>query len=293
MNFQITYQQEKGPEPCAFDEYALRAKDEYQQLLALNPSESDMQLFLERNPAFVPGAWTPGTKSGHAPIHEVLVTQPRLIGFNSKLPDFLWLSTHSGSWYAAMIEIERPEKRIFTKKHVPTAEFTQARNQLSQWRVWFDIPANVQLFMDDYGIPTSIHDRRSWGLHLILIYGRRSEFQNNPILSKNRSKLLNGSHEELISFDRLQPDNDLQNVCTVTPSGNGRFNVKWVPETFAIRPGCVDNLLVLDGLEEAIYNNPRISRNRADFLKSRIAYWKHRMVTDHKLSIIGGNSFRE
>lgn len=292
MQFQVTYQQKVGPKPCAFDAYAHRVKAEYKQLLMQDPPESVLHEFLEHNPSFVPGAWTPGIKSGHYPIHQVLISQPRLPGFDSRTPDFLWLSTHSDSWYAAMIEIERPEKLIFTKKGIPTAEFTQARNQLSQWRVWFDTPANEQLFINDYGIPTSIHTSRTMELHLILVYGRRSEFEKKPKLSKIRGKQLNGLYEELISFDRLQPDVDLQDIVTVTPMGNGRFAVKWVPETFAITPHSANKMLVLDGLEDAIDHNPRIANERAVFIKSRITYWRNWIHTDGN-SFFDGNSFRE
>ena len=39
---------------------------------------------------------------------------------------------------------------------------------------------------------------------MILIYGRRSEFEGKPKLELQRGSLLPGQDEELMSFDRLE-----------------------------------------------------------------------------------------
>jgi hypothetical protein len=270
----VTYKQERGPAVTPFKQYADRILTQFRTLLDSDPVESDVQDFLERHPSLVPGAWTPGTKSGHPPFYNALITQPKLPGFEARIPDFLWISNHSRSMYAALVEIEKPSKLLFTSAPVQTAEFTQAYNQFAQWRIWFDFPANQQLFFDHYGITATQLFSLNFDLHLILVFGRRSEFETKPKLSKLRGKLAKGSNEELISFDRLSPDQSLDCAVTVTPAGGGRFTVKYVPETFTTSPHNAHDLLVLDGLESAIDANEDIAPDRRTFLKQRVAYWR-------------------
>ena len=129
-------------------------------------------------------------------------------------------------------------------------------------------------------------------LHLILVYGRRQEVQSTPRLSKQRGALLTGRNEELISFDRLQPDPDLEDVVTVTAKGDGRFDVKWIPETFSTSPWIAEELLSLDGMEDAILKNHRITPERAGFLKSRLNYWR-KWAQEDGHSVVEGSAFRE
>jgi hypothetical protein len=127
----------------------------------------------------------------------------------------MWIASHSASWFPTVIEIERPGKKVFTQSNTPSAEFTQARHQLTQWRTWFDSSANVQQFIESYGIPSELLATRTRHLHMMLIYGRREEFEGDPERSKQRSSLLPGTDEELMSFDRLSADADLEAAITV------------------------------------------------------------------------------
>ena len=69
MSFITTYTQQHGPEATSWDEYAEETQRAYRDLLDSNPKEGDVQHFLEHHPCLAPGAWTPGTKSGHYPLH--------------------------------------------------------------------------------------------------------------------------------------------------------------------------------------------------------------------------------
>jgi len=263
-----------GAERPSFEPYAVRVKSEFTALLSGAADERQVQAFLERHPALVPGALTPGSSSGHYPLHCALVTQPLLPGFRSRVPDFMWIATHSGTWYPTLIEIESPSKRLFTSGGRPTAEFTEARTQLAQWRAWFQNPTNVQQFMELYGVPDTWRRDKGWQPHMILIYGRRAEFDSSPELSNLRASLMPSSGEELMSFDRLTVDPKLEAMITVRARGNGRFKAAWVPETFGTSSSIAECLGRIDGLGEAFDRNDRISEARRAFLKARIEYWR-------------------
>ena len=222
----------------------------------------------------LPGAWTPGTKSGHPPLLCAAISQPLLPGLNARIPDFMWISTHSQMWYPTLIEIERPSKKVFTTKGVPSADFTHARNQLAQWRTWFSSPENVQQFIKSYGIPDWMRNTRQMKLHMILVYGRREEVRDAPELSRQRASLLTGSDEELMSFDRLAPDGELRDAITVRAADPGKYEAVCVPPLFRLGPTLADRLLAIDGFERALRTTPLISDPRRDFLTSRIPYWR-------------------
>ncbi len=289
MGLRSTYKIEQGPKPPSIDKYASQCKNAWTRLLASHPEEKEVQSFLEKYPAFVPGAWTPGSKSGHYPLNCALISQPSLRGFPSKAPDFLWISKHSSMWYPTLIEIEKPDKKIFNSSGVPSQKFTQARNQLAQWRTWFSNPVNVQGFIQAYGIPNDILQSGQMKLHMILIYGRRSEFESKPYLARQRASLLSGSDEELMSFDRLSFDMDLEDAITVQLESNGRYRAISIPPTFKLGPNLAKRLCYIDRIDMAIENAIMISSERKAFLKSRIQYWREWAREENKGRIKSGD----
>jgi hypothetical protein len=268
-----TYEIEVGPNALSVEDYSTAIQSKFRHLLDSKPTEQDVQRFLEHNPALVPGARTPGSPSGHPPIYNVLIAQPKLPGLKSKFPDFMWIATHSQAWYPTLIEIERPDKKIFKSRAVPRAEFTQAYNQLAQWRCWFGRPENTQTLIREYGVPEEITRYRSMKLHMILVYGRRSEFATEPAISEQRSALVPAADEELMSYDRLRVDKDLQDTVTVRCIGAGQYKAIAIPPTFTLGPTFADRLLRIGELDVAI-RSANIAADRKEFLIRRLKYWR-------------------
>ena len=267
------YELKPGPSRTPEAEYVDWCNQRYSELLSNDPEETEVQEFLEENPCLVPGHSTPGAPSGHWPLHCSLITQPRLVGQDLYVPDFMWIATHSGAWFPTLIEIEKPGKKIFNRDGTPSADFTRARNQLNQWRSWFNDPSNQLQFLDQYGIPDYFR-RRKMQLHMILIYGRRFEFEHQPQLISQRGHMLSGTDEELMSFDRLKADPSITEAITVKAVGHGNYQAVSVPPVFSTGPMLAERLLSIDGIEEAIDKNQYISEERKAFLKRRIPHWK-------------------
>jgi hypothetical protein len=74
---------------------------------------------------------------------------------------------------------------MFQKDGTPTAEFTQAKNQLSEWKVWFGKPENQMAFVRDYALP---FPRLKLEPQYVLIYGRRAEYEGDEHLTRLRSE---------------------------------------------------------------------------------------------------------
>jgi hypothetical protein len=75
-----------------------------------------------------------------------IIAQAPLPSYNHRVPDFLWLSRDSDTDQPVLIEIEAPSKKWFTKAGAPTAGFTQALNQIAEWKSWFSIGRNLDAF---------------------------------------------------------------------------------------------------------------------------------------------------
>jgi len=262
------------PPPMDRDLYLQQANEQWCRLLNSNPDEVAVQTFLEHNPSFVPGANTPGSRSGHWPFPLAVISQPSLSGSFDRVPDFMWLAMDSCTWYPTFVEIEAPNKLLFTKSGTPTAMFSQARNQLAQWRTWINEPENQQILKARCGLPEYCNHRQMQP-HFILVYGRRSEFEGNGMLTKLRASQMTASDEELISFDRLSADrgNDIL-TCVRMGSVPGRYRAIGVPPTFTVGANNADILSLVDNLEDAVNNEHRISKERRKFLCQRLPYWR-------------------
>lgn len=271
-----TYSMEDGPPRLSPEAYADRVLPEYLALLDEHPREEEVQLFFEKHPAIVFGAmpWVDGY-----PRHSgLLISQPRLPGFNAKIPDFMIVSGDSLSWRPRLIEIESPAKRLFTAKGHTRSEFNQARDQLSAWRAWFDKDPNGQVFRAEYGISSERPLPAALHLECILVYGRRREWEGDPELAAKRSALLGHEGDTQASYDRLAdrfPDlvHNLYGAITVKPAGNGRFRACCVPPTFAFSPSNAARLQWIDGLADAINAQPDLEQDRKRFLMRRLPYW--------------------
>lgn len=282
MSFETTYKLAQGPPAVDFTAYSKRTMTAWRELLDGNPTEPVVQRFLEKHPALVPGTRSPGAATSAYPLFNLLISQPPLPGLDGRRPDFLWFSATSDTLYPVLIEIETPSKRLFRSDGVPTATFAQARNQLNQWRTWFREPVNRLKFQQDYGVPDLLIPRRTMSLHMILIYGRRAEFEHDARLRAQRGSLLPGPDEELMSFDRLVPDPFLDDAITVRAAGYGRYRAVYVPPTFKLGPWHTERLLLVDGLIDAIDSSEGWAADRRSFVKQRIPYWHEwAKMSDH------------
>jgi hypothetical protein len=142
----VTYEiREDAPPPMPWPHYVERVVPQWEATLAAG-GEKPIQVFLERHPALVPGAYSSfgRLKSGHAPFPRAVVTQPPLRGMESKTPDFMWISTDSGFLSPTLIELEDPNKPWVTGKGQQHHQLTEALDQIREWRRWFNDPGTTR-----------------------------------------------------------------------------------------------------------------------------------------------------
>ena len=147
------------------------------------------------------------------------------------------------------------------------------RRWRSRGRTWFGRPENVQQFVASYDTE-NIRWGRQMSLQMILVFGRRAEFESAQELAAQRASLLPGEGEKLLSYDRVSPDPSLGETISVRTIGSGRYKALYVSPMFCLGPKVAERLLCIEGIEEALRLAPLISEGRRKFLIHRIPYWR-------------------
>lgn len=190
-----------------------RLTTEWRALLASDPPEPDVQVFLERHPSLVPGATDNiGPHGHHGVCWSAVIRQPELPGLDRRVPDFMWVRRDTAAVRPILVEIEAPSKRWFIGSRAPSADLTQALDQLTEWKVWFADPANQQTFRRAY-VPAA-YSHRALEPQYVLVFGRDGEFRNGtsphmrPDLVRRKRDLMTRASEHFFTYDMLEPEED-------------------------------------------------------------------------------------
>lgn len=262
---------ENAPATIEWSKYYSQVMDEYQNLLEKScDSEKSFQVFFERNPSFIPGGLQLMGNTSHYPYMDTLISQPEIGIRYTRKPDFLWLAEDSLRFTPVFIEIEKPNKKMFTQSGTPSADFTQAKNQIDEWKYLLSQPDNIRAFYTQFSIPLDMQAKR-FSPQYLLIYGRRGEYQGNDMWTGVRASIETNDFA-LMSYDRLAPIADYMQFTTCKVS-NGEYTILHIPPTFKYRPDCIDTLQKYKGFYEAIPRMDKTSQERKQFLRDRYSYW--------------------
>src|SRR3984957_2362503 len=140
------------PMAIAWETYYDKVLGEWYSLLSDEPEEEAVQNFLELHPSMVPGgSGDVGPGGHHGAAIGAVFRRPKLIGEGRTFePDFMWVTRSSGLITPILIEIEKPTKRWFRKDGRPTSQFTEAHDQLNDWRAWFAREGNKSVFRQTF-----------------------------------------------------------------------------------------------------------------------------------------------
>lgn len=265
-----------SPPPMDVAAYGAKLATEWPAMLdRVGVSEADIQRFLEQHPSLLPRPSGLIQGGHHLPHFDALVTQPRLVGYESRTPDFLWVASDSAAVTAVFIEIEAPNKPWWTKVGKPCSQLTHAISQLQDWKRWFDETTNQQSFRRFYEIDSFLNGR-AFRQHYVLIYGRRAEANASPESTSRRNYLERDGRTTIMTFDRLAFTPDLCRLPTIrfrTQHDQRRKELVHVPPTFVVGPDVAQDLATLHGREAAIDRCEWMTPERRKFLKERLPYW--------------------
>jgi hypothetical protein len=156
----------------------------YEQLInKQNVKEPEIQNFLEKNPIII-----------NREARKVI--SKKSFG-GEKFPDFIVI-LHNG--IHILVEIETPQKQIFTRNGHPTSEFSQAEQQVRDYLQWAN---EDKEFLRKRGLP-GICVENTRGL---LIIGMRQNLNADQKLKLSQLNYLSRSSHEIKTFDDLLMEN--------------------------------------------------------------------------------------
>lgn len=262
-----------------WEAYRTQVGMDWRSLLDNDPPEQDVQEFLELHPSMIPGgSGDVGPGGHHRSEMRAVFRCPTISGAGRSFsPDFMWVTHSSALITPILIEIEKPSKRWFTLDGRPTANFTQAHDQLNDWRSWFRYEENQALFRRKF----LFHDRYQYRVlqpYFLLVYGRRSEFDarsvhENPGELLHKRDTMRISDESFMTFDSLSPRYDHRDALTVTMTATG-------PTVFAVSPhyGTTTDTgrdaVLLGSISDALHRSVNMSSARKQYLEARWNHWR-------------------
>jgi hypothetical protein len=273
------------PLPLDWQAYNDQVMAEWYALLTRKPEENVVQDFLERHPAMVPGgSGDVGPGGHHGSDMGAMFKQPTLQGAGRTfIPDFMWVTRSSSLITPILVEIEKPDKRWFTSTGRPTAQFTEAHDQLAQWRDWFRQDGNTAIFRQRFQLLGDRYPERQLTPQFVLVYGRQSEFERGgghsdaDALNRKRDSIRQPD-EKFYTFDSLRPRFDHSQSITVTMTAQGPEPFAFSP-VFGTGPSISDGTLLFEDISEAVDRSVMMTEDRRGYLRQRWSHWQESQRT--------------
>ncbi|MEU3856072.1 Shedu anti-phage system protein SduA domain-containing protein [Streptomyces sp. NPDC028722] len=274
----VTDENPDRPLAPTWDEYRDWLLPKWNTLLDSNPDERQMQEFLESHPCLLPGATdSVGHGGHHGASFSSVIRQPPLQGLGPKrVPDFMWVRRDTGAIRPICIEIESPGKSWFNKNRTPTAELTQAIDQLTEWKIWFNSPENRLIFAKTYA-PSYSH--RPIEPQFVLVFGRNAEFKvgsskhDDPDYMRLKRDHMLRRDEHFFTYDQLRPEREAEDYATITNSVYEWF-LNSIPPTFGTGAHITELSRIVSDPSEAITKTALASPARKAYLLERWKYWR-------------------
>jgi len=261
--------------------YSDKALASWYELLASDPEENAVQRFLELHPSMVPGgSGDVGPGGHHGSEVGAVFRRPTLQGTGRSFePDFMWVTHSSGLVTPILVEIEKPSKRWFKKDGRPTQAFTEAHDQLNDWRAWFATDGNSSAFREKFLFLGDQHLDRPLEPQFVLVYGRQAEFEYgvgghaNPGDLRRKRDSQRAQDEAFMTFDSIRPRFDHRHSITVSMRATG-------PEPFAFSPvyGTDTEVgagaVVLGDPTPALARSAFMTDERRQYIAERWKFWQ-------------------
>lgn len=275
------------PRALAWEQYSDRALSDWYALLGQEPEEDEVQRFLELHPSMIPGgSGDIGPGGHHGSDMGAVFRRPDLIGGGRTFqPDFMWVTTSTSLITPILVEIEKPSKRWFRRDGRPTSEFTQAHDQLNDWRSWFARDGNEALFRKRFLFLSEKREDRPLEPQYVLIYGRESEFgmaggHTDPGGLRYKRDQQRRMSESFMTFDALRPRFDHSNSMTLTMTARGPVIHAFSP-VYGTHTGVGEGALLLGDPHDALERSVMISDERRMYLAKRWSHWQQRALQRH------------
>ena len=238
--------------------------------------EQVVQNFLEDHPVLIP---TPHRLNHLVHLNSVISKFP--LG-NRYKTDYIYLTKSSDTWRIVFVELESPDKRIFTESinQVNTsAKFNEAINQVRSWRSYLkEHRQEILKQLEPLFVPPNMR-RNPVEFCFELVYGRSSE-KNTEDRNRHLNLISEESGIKIMTYDTLISyyENDLVIEKDIMIYKQGKFHYKKLftkPEHVFSYIGSNDLVLTKEQQEALIQDGYEIEKWRnGELLTHNIRYTK-------------------
>ncbi|MFG1285273.1 Shedu immune nuclease family protein [Xanthobacter autotrophicus] len=162
--------------------------------------EQVVQDFLEEHTELIP---TPNLLNHHLQL-EAVVSKFQLS--TALITDYVYLTKSSGRWLVTFVELESPDKPIFTsnlKKAVPSAPFTEALAQVVSWKTYVNNHKNEVIDRLKLLFVPPVMRRNPVSFEYYLIIGRSENKNKHVDRLEYLEELRNNQNIHVMSYDSL------------------------------------------------------------------------------------------
>lgn len=172
-------------------------------------NEPKIHRFIEDNPMCLLAATMNSNVDSYYLLGDSIFSKISLGNWEKRVPDFIMITYNSVEITFNLIEIEAPNRKIFTGSNDFTSDFNHAFTQLEDWQRLF--PSNsdemvkkmIASCFSDCGI---YNGTRAIKANYILIYGSSDEYRDNGLRKKRISQKFQNGGLYFLSYDRLIKD---------------------------------------------------------------------------------------
>jgi hypothetical protein len=188
----------------------------------------------------------------------------------------MWVRLDTATIRPICIEIESPSKAWFNKSRTPTAELTQAIDQITEWKVWFDSPENCLIFAKKYA---PHYSNRPIVPQYVLVFGRSSEFKStcskhaDPDYMRRKRDHMPRRDEHFFTYDQLKAEREAEDYATITNKVY-EWKLDSIPPTFSTGAHMTELSGIVSDPSQAIARTDLISTERRKYLEQRWKYWR-------------------
>jgi hypothetical protein len=186
----------------ASDPLVLRAAERYARLLDREPSETEAQRFLEKNPFLIAA----GIMGGGFALERVAVF-PKVKFGNELISDLALVTADSDGARWTFVELESPTSRMFTRSGNPSHALTHGLRQVDDWAAFLQdqmVYAKTQLAklhksaqihgpLENWRAPT-----------FMVVIGRENGLSSNTRRRKAQMNDLD-PRRQIVTYDRFNP----------------------------------------------------------------------------------------
>ena len=195
-----------------------------------NCDENKIQDFLEKNTMFIPKKYM----ENHGISGNVIISKLQL-GTKYET-DFAFVSKCTNYWNVVLIEIEKPNKKIFNKEDNFSSEYTHAKGQINLWKENIEqdssLKESVLKSLDNLFFPINMKNNPI-NFKYVLVYGRSNEINNEQRKLRFNQENNRDSDISVVTYDRLKTcweNQAYSNAIIANIKKGNKLIIKNIPE---------------------------------------------------------------